>query len=68
MRFKVVERSHCFAWRKVGDLQIFGTSIYLEAVSGLWEDVFSWVCLGERPKWAIEEEEDGEALEPAASA
>lgn len=54
--FLVVKRTHSASWRDTGRLQTIGTSVTLEATSGYWEDVFLWVCCGEHPEWAGEEE------------
>lgn len=49
--FVVVKRSHGLAWKRVGNLQRLGTSYILEAASGLWEDVFCYICLNQSPPW-----------------
>lgn len=51
---RVVARRHAANWRDVGKLQTLGLSIALEATHSLWEDVFLWVCCGEKPTWAEE--------------
>jgi hypothetical protein len=50
--FKVVDRWHNFAYRKLATLQRSTTQIFLEAENGYWEDVFLWIVRGETPKWA----------------
>jgi hypothetical protein len=55
--FKIIERDHSFSWNDIGTLQTLGTSIYVEAKSGYWEDMFKWICLNERPIWAVEDEQ-----------
>lgn len=55
--FRIVEISHCFSWHEVGLLGLVDSSVYIEAESGYWEDVFRWLCMGERPPWVHEDEE-----------
>lgn len=52
MKFKVVKRSHGAMWKDTGKLLSLGSSIWLEALNRTWEEVFRWVCLGEKPDWA----------------
>lgn len=51
MKFKVVKRSHGAMWKSTGKLLSLGSSVWLEALSMPWEEVFRWVCLGEVPGW-----------------
>ena len=57
IRFVVARISHSASWHKVGNLINLGTAIYLEAQSGIWEDIYRICWLNERPKWICDEEE-----------
>jgi hypothetical protein len=56
--FRIVERKHSFSYQSVGNLQSLGKQIFLEAENGYWEDIFLWICVGEKPVWAREEQEE----------
>jgi hypothetical protein len=54
--FCIVDRYHGLSFSgEVGILQeLGGTSLCLEAESGVWEDVFLWLVEGTQPDWVDE--------------
>jgi hypothetical protein len=52
MPFRVVQRTHGLSFQgERGTLQELGLSLVLEAETGLWEDIFLWLCCGQQPEW-----------------
>lgn len=57
-KFTIVRKRHVLAHsrRTIGHLQPHSPSLYLKPVSWGHEDIFKWICMGERPSWLTEEE------------
>lgn len=51
MPFNVVDRRHALSYKSTGTLQTLGVSIYLEAKSGYWEDIFMCLLCDKQPEW-----------------
>lgn len=58
VQFEVAYKRHVLSPRRneFGTLEPVSISLYLKPVSWGHEDVFKWLCMGERPSWLTEEE------------
>lgn len=54
--FRVIDKSTSFTYARESPfrLQAISKSAYLQAERWEWEDIFLWVCLGDKPGWAGE--------------
>lgn len=58
VKFTIVRKRHVLSHNreKFGHLQPHAANLYLKPVSWGHEDIFKWICMGERPSWLTEEE------------